>query len=56
MRLLLITFNRIEIEQWGWPQCVSLVDAHQLICYMTYLGHHVTEGDLDLRSNFGIIF
>ena len=51
-----MTFDRIRLEHWGWFSCVSLTETHRQICNMTYLGHHVTSRDLDLRSNFGIIF
>ena len=49
---LLLTFDRIEIDQWDLTQCVSLAKPHQLICNMTHRGHHVTLCDLELRSNF----
>ena len=49
MRFLPIRFDRIEIEQWGWIQYVSLAKAYQMICSMTYRGHHVTSCDLELR-------
>ena len=52
MWLLPPTFDRIEIDQWGVAQCVSLAKPHHSICNMTYRGHHVTSGDLELRSNF----
>ena len=53
---LYITFDRIEIKNLGWSQCVSLAKTYRLICKMTYLGHHVTSRDLDLRSNLDITF
>ena len=56
MRVLSLAFDRIEIEQWGLSQCVSRAETHRLICNITYLGHHVTSHDLDLRSNFGLDF
>ena len=56
MHFLPLTFDRIEIEQCAWPQCVSLAETHRLICNMTYLGHDVTTSDLDLRSNFDLNF
>ena len=37
-----ITFDRNEIETWGWCHSVRLVKAHRLTCNMTYLGHTVT--------------
>ena len=46
----------MEIERYGWSQCVSLAEMHRLICNMTDLGQHVTSCDLDLKSNFGIMF
>ena len=49
-----ITFDRNELETWGWCQSVRLVKAHPLICNMTYLGHTVTLTWRDLRSNFNI--
>ena len=54
IRFLPLTFDRIEIEQWGWSQCVSLAQTHRLICNMTYLFRHVTSRHLDLRSNSDI--
>ena len=48
------TFDRIQLEHWGWSQCVSLAETHRQICNMTYLGHRVTSRDIDQRSNFGI--
>ena len=60
VRFLPLTFDSIEIghwgrfyvlvpiDHWGW----SLVETHQLICSMAYLGHHVTSCDLDLSSKF----
>ena len=52
--LLPLTFDRIEIERWGRPQCVSVAQTHRLICNMTNLARHVTSRDLDLRSNSDI--
>ena len=43
IRFLPLTFDRIEIERWGWSQCVSLAQTHRLICNMTYLARHVTK-------------
>ena len=54
IRFLPLTFDRMEIERWGWFQCISLARTHRLICNMTYLAWHVTSRDLDLRSNFNI--
>ena len=47
-----ITFDRNELETWGWCHSVRLVKAHRLICSMTYLNHTVTLTWRDLRSNF----
>ena len=49
-----ITLYWKEIETWGWVHCVLLVNAHRLICNMTYLGQLRSPRDLDLRSNFQI--
>ena len=49
-----ITFDRNELETWGWCHSVRLVKAHRLICNMTYLGHTVTLTWRDLRSHFKI--
>ena len=49
--LLPITFDRNELETWGWCHSVRLVKAHRLTCIMTYLGHTVTLTWRDLRSN-----
>ena len=56
MHFLPLTFDRIEIEQCGWSQLVSLAETHRLICNMTYLGQDMTASDLDLRSNFDLDF
>ena len=48
------TFDKKEIEQCGWSQCVPPAETHSLICNMTYLGHNVTSRDPDLRSNFDL--
>ena len=56
MHFFPLTFDRIEIEQCGWSQCISLAGTHRLICNMTYLGQDVTSSDLDLRSNFDLDF
>ena len=53
-RFLPITFDRNELETWGWCHSVRLVKAHRLVCNMTYLGHTVTLTWRDLRSNFKI--
>ena len=53
---LRITFDRIELETWGWCHSVRLVKAHRLTCNMTYLDHIVTLIWRDLRSNFKIEF
>ena len=37
--VLLITFDRKELETWGRSQFVCLDETHALICNMTYLGH-----------------
>ena len=49
-----ITFNRNEIETWGWCHSVRLVKAHRLTCNMIYLDHTVTLTCHDRRSNFKI--
>ena len=54
IRVLPLTFDRIEIERWEWAQYVSFAKTHRMICNMTYLVQHVTSRDLDLRSNFEI--
>ena len=56
MRFFANIFYIIEIDLWGWSQCVSLAKTHRLICNMTYLGHYVTSRDIELRSNFDINF
>ena len=43
-----ITFDRNELETWGWCHNVRLVKAHRLTCNVTYLTLR------DLRSNFKI--
>ena len=47
-----ITFDRNELETWGWCHSVRLVKAHRLICNITYLGHSVLLTLRDLRSFF----
>ena len=47
-------FYRIEIEQQGWFQRVSLASMQQLVCNMTYLHQHVTLCDLDWRPKFNL--
>ena len=47
-----ITFDRNELETWGWCHSVRLVKSHRLTCNMTYLGHTVTLTWRDLGSNF----
>ena len=54
VRFLPITFDRDELETWGWCHSVRLVKSHRLTCNMTYLGHTVTLTWRDLRSNFKI--
>ena len=49
-----ITFDRNELETWGWCHSVCLVKAHRLPCNISYLGHTVTLTWSDLRSNFKI--
>ena len=56
MRFLPLIFDRIELEQCGWSQCIPLAETHRLICNMAYPGHDVTSSDLDLRSNFDLDF
>ena len=53
-KFLPITFDRNELETWGWCHSVRLVKAHRLICNVTYLGHTVTLTWRELRSNFKI--
>ena len=54
VRFLPITFDRNELETWGWCHSVRIVKTHRLICNMIYLGHTVTLTWRDLRSNFKI--
>ena len=49
-----ITFDRNQLETWGWCHSVRLVKSHRLTCNMTYLGHPMTLTWRDLRSNFEI--
>ena len=42
----------MKLQTRALSHCVPLVKTHRLICNMTYLGHHVTSRDLDLRLNF----
>ena len=53
-----ITFDRNELETWGWCHSIRLIKTHRLTCNMTYLhtrvGHIVTLTWRDLRSNFEI--
>ena len=49
---LLITFDRNELETWGWSHSVRLVKADRLIRNMTYFGHTVTLTWRVPRSNF----
>ena len=51
-----LTFDRIHIDQRGWSQCVSLAEMRRLMCNTTYLDHHGTSCDLDLKQNFDIVF
>ena len=51
---LLITFALIELETWDNRQSVFLIETHQMLCNMDYLGHLVAFHDLDLRSNFEV--
>ena len=39
---LRITFDRKEIQTWGWSHCIFLVETHRMICSMIYLGDLVT--------------
>ena len=55
-RFLSITFDRNEIETWGWCHSGRLVKAHRLTCNTTYVGHIVTLTWRDLRSNFKMDF
>ena len=54
IRFLPITFDRNELETWGWCHRVRLVQAHRPTCNMTYLDHTVTLTWRKLRSNFKI--
>ena len=54
IRFMRLTFDRIEIERWGWSQYLSFAQTHRLICNVTYLSRQVTSRDLDLRSNSDI--
>ena len=54
IRFLPSTFDRVEIEQWGWYICVSLAKTQRLTSDIAYLGHQVTSRVLDLRSDFDI--
>ena len=54
IRFLPITFDKNELDTWGWCHSVCLVKAHRLACNMTYLGHTVTFTWRDLISNFKI--
>ena len=49
-----ISFDRNELETWGWCHIVRLVKVHRLTCNMTYLGHTVSLTWRDLSSNFKI--
>ena len=53
-RFLPITFDRNELETWGWCHSVRYVKVHRLTCNMTYFGHTVTKTWRDLRSDFEI--
>ena len=53
---LLVTFDRIEIEQWCWIRSAPLDKAYRLICTTIYLGHNVTLCDLDMRPTFSLGF
>ena len=53
---LSLTFDRSEMEQGGWFECISLAVTHGLVCNMTYLGHDVTSSKSGLRSNFYLDF
>ena len=48
-----LIFDRIEIDQWGWVQCVSLAETHQLIYNRAY---RVTSHDLNHGSIFYLDF
>ena len=52
VRFLPITFDRNELETWGWCHSIRLVKAHRLIYNMTFLGHTVTLTWRDLRLNW----
>ena len=55
-RVFFLNFSQNRDRPVGLVQRASLAETHQLICNMTYLGHHMTSRDLDLRSNFDINF
>ena len=55
-RFGLITNDWKELETWAWYHCACIVTTHRLICIMTYLGQHLTSGDLALRSNIDLTF
>ena len=47
---LLITSYRNEIERCRLSHCVQLAESHQLMCILTFLGHHLTISLRGLRS------
>ena len=55
-RFWLITNDWKVLETWAWSHCACIVRTHRLISSMTYLGQHLTSGDLDLRSNIDLTF
>ena len=53
-RFLLINHDWKELVTWVWFHCACTVTTHRQICNITYLGQHLTTGDLDLRSNIAL--
>ena len=53
-RFWLITNVQKDLQAWTWSHCACIVKTNRLICNMIYLGHHLTSGDLDLRSNIDL--
>ena len=56
VRFLPLTFDRNELEAWGWCHSVRLVKVHRLTCNMTYLGHTVTLTWRDLCQILKLTF
>ena len=49
-RLWLLPRDWKELQAWAWCHCARIVTTNRLICNMSYLGQHLTSGDLDLSS------